>query len=351
MPKNRWILWGAVCLFLLGLLYAMHHIHFSWGIFWRQLRSADPKRLLIGVVCIYLGYLLRAFRWALFLKAQKRVPAYRILGSQVIGFTAVALFGRLADLVRPYLVARRVQLTVSSQIGVYAVERMFDFLAMGLFFSGTLAFAPDRASLPHHEAFARAGYIGLAAAIGGGLVVVFLRLQGEFLIRVIEGGLGFISKGLAAAVGSKLHAFRDGLNVIASMGDFALALTYSVLMWGLISYAYISVVHSFVRTPELSTLTFSHVLLLMAASLGGSLIQLPVLGWFTTIAATAATMQKLLGVPIEPSIGCGALLLLVTFMSVIPVGLIYAQFEHVSLRKVTQQSEDLEARELGQSST
>jgi hypothetical protein len=84
------------------------------------------------------------------------------------------------------------------------------------------------------------------------------------------------------------------------------------------------------------------VLLMMAASLGGSLIQLPVLGWFTTIAATAAAMQQLLHVPIEPSIGCGALLLLCTFMSVIPIGLIYAQFEHVSLRKVTQQSEETE---------
>jgi hypothetical protein len=81
----------------------------------------------------------------------------------------------------------------------------------------------------------------------------------------------------------------------------------------------------------------------MIASLGGSIISLPVLGWFTTIAATAATMQKLLGVPIEPSIGCSALLLMTTLMSVIPAGLIYAQLEHVSLRKVAQQSEDLEA--------
>jgi hypothetical protein len=33
------------------------------------------------------------------------------------------------------------------------------------------------------------------------------------------------------------------------------------------------------------------------------------------------------------------MLLLVTFVGIIPIGLIWAQFEHVSLRKVTQESE------------
>jgi uncharacterized protein (TIRG00374 family) len=341
--KNRWIFWGAICLFLLGLFYAMHHVQFDWSIFWRQLRNADPKHLALGVLCIYLGYLLRAVRWSLFLKQQKKVPTYRILGSQLIGFTALALFGRLADLVRPYLVAKRTGLTVTSQIGVYTVERMFDLFAMELFFSATLAFAPDRASLPHHAAFARTGYIGLAAAAAAGIVIYLLRTHGEILIRIAEKGLGLLSAKLAVTVGEKLRAFREGLNVVGSASDFALALTYSVVMWGLIAFSYVSVVHSFVLTPELGQLSFSHILLLMIASLGGSIISLPVLGWFTTIAATAATMQKLLGVPIEPSIGCSALLLMTTLMSVIPAGLIYAQLEHVSLRKVAQQSEDLEA--------
>jgi hypothetical protein len=41
------------------------------------------------------------------------------------------------------------------------------------------------------------------------------------------------------------------------------------------------------------------------------------------------------------------MILLVTFLSVVPIGLIWARFEHVSLRKVTSESEhaegDLEA--------
>jgi hypothetical protein len=77
----------------------------------------------------------------------------------------------------------------------------------------------------------------------------------------------------------------------------------------------------------------------MIASGGASIFQLPVLGWFTQIGIVAAAIAGLLGATTEASTACAALLLLVTFLSIVPVGLIWAQFEHVSLRKVTIESE------------
>jgi glycosyltransferase 2 family protein len=44
-------------------------------------------------------------------------------------------------------------------------------------------------------------------------------------------------------------------------------------------------------------------------------------------------------VQFEPALACGAMLLIVTFMCVIPFGLIWARVEHVSLKKVSEQSE------------
>ncbi len=44
-----------------------------------------------------------------------------LLGTQVIGFTGVALIGRVADLTRPYLVAKKTGLPISTQIAVYIV--------------------------------------------------------------------------------------------------------------------------------------------------------------------------------------------------------------------------------------
>jgi glycosyltransferase 2 family protein len=111
------------------------------------------------------------------------------------------------------------------------------------------------------------------------------------------------------------------------------------VMWGMIGFAYLETAHAFVNTPELGGLTFSRTMLLMAASIGGSLLQLPIIGWFTQIAVTAAAMHTFYGAPIEAATACGAILLVVTFLCIIPAGFIYSQVEHVSLKRVTQESE------------
>jgi pheromone shutdown protein TraB len=80
----------------------------------------------------------------------------------------------------------------------------------------------------------------------------------------------------------------------------------------------------------------------MVASGGASIFQLPILGWFTQIGIVAAALAGLFGANAESATACGAVLLLTTFLGIIPVGLIWAQVEHVSLRKVTVESEHAE---------
>ncbi len=286
-------------------------------------------------------YWLRAARWAVLVKPQKKVTSFSLLGSQVIGFTAVALFGRLADLVRPYLVAKRTSLPITSQIAVYTVERMFDLGAMAMIFSGALLLAPDRATLPHHEALQHAALGGLAVTVALAIFAISVRASGRAVAGLAERSLGSFSPALGHSVGTKIHAFRDGLDSIATWGDFFRALGLSLLMWGLITAAYLETTRAFVLSPELSAMTLARCMVLMAASMVGSVVQLPVLGWFTQIGVTTGVMQKVFHVQFEPALACGTMLLIVTFMCVIPVGLIWARIEHVSLKKVSEQSEQL----------
>ena len=130
--SRRPLLWLLFAILLIAVAYALRKIHFEWRIFLQQLGHANFALLLLAVFFIYCGYIGRAIRWSIFLRPQKPFPAVRLIGTQVIGFTAVALFGRLADPVRPFLVARRVGVPVSSQFAVYAMDRMFDALAMAL---------------------------------------------------------------------------------------------------------------------------------------------------------------------------------------------------------------------------
>jgi hypothetical protein len=329
---------GAI---LLGaLLWLVHtRVHFQWSVFRDQLQHVDWRSIALGVALIVFCYWLRAARWAVLIKPQKKVRTGSLWGSQVIGFTAVALFGRLADLVRPYLVAKRTGLALSSQIAVYTVERMFDLGAMALIFSGALLLAPDRATLPHHEALQHTALGGLVITIALAAFAITVRASGRAVADLAERTLGSLSPGLGHSVAAKIRAFRDGLDSITTLGEFFLALGLSLLMWGFITGAYLATTRAFVLSPELSSMTLARCLVLMAASMVGSMVQLPVIGWFTQIGVTTGVMQQVFHVQFEPALACGAMLLIVTFMCVIPLGLLWARVEHVSLKKVSEQSE------------
>jgi glycosyltransferase 2 family protein len=247
------------------------------------------------------------------------------------------LFGRLADLTRPYLVARRVGLSLSSQVAVYTIERMFDLGAAAVIFSCALAFSPKGSA--HHEVFVRAGVLSMGATLAIAIFAGVVRVAGGSVAAFARGTVGRLSKPAGESIATKIVGFRDGLNALSSARDFAVVVVLSLTMWGLIGFAYLQTAHAFVNTPELSGLTFSRTMLLMAVSIGGSLLQLPIIGWFTQIAVTATAMHTLYGAPIEASTACGAVLLVVTFLCIIPTGIIYSRVEHVSLKKVAQESE------------
>ena len=78
------------------------HVHWHW-----------VALSLIPMLGTYWG---RALRWAVFLKPLKPQPSMRnLLSATVVGFTAITLFGRPGEFVRPYLIARKEQVPVTSQ--------------------------------------------------------------------------------------------------------------------------------------------------------------------------------------------------------------------------------------------
>ncbi len=340
MKKNRTALWIGVLVILAVAVFLLRgRIHFDWHTFVTQLQMADWKLFGLGILLIYGAYCLRAVRWALFLRPTKHIAPFSLLGTQIIGFTAVALFGRLADLVRPYLVSRRTSIPLTTQVAVYAVERIFDLGCNGLIFAVVLLFAPDRKTLPHPELANHIALLALAGVIFFALFAVFVRMAGHKVADLFGRGFGALSPKLGENVREKILGFRDGLNAINSFAAFLQATVLSLVMWIMIVYAYLETVRAFTASPPLHTMTLSRCLILMVASQAASLVQLPVIGWFTQIGLVAKAIQSFFGASPESSLGAATMLLLITFMSVIPAGLIWARFEHVSLKKLTEESE------------
>ncbi len=178
-----------------------------------------------------------------FVSPTKKVSVASLLGSQFIGFTAVALFGRLADLTRPYLVARRVGLSLSSQVAVYTIERMFDLGAAAVIFSSALAFTPK--SLPNHEVFVRAGVLSMGATLAIAVFAGLVRVAGGAVASFARRTVGTLSKSAGESIATKIVGFRDGLNALSSVRDFAVVTLLSLTMWAMIGFAYVQTAQRF----------------------------------------------------------------------------------------------------------
>jgi hypothetical protein len=355
LKKSHLVLGLVVLAALVALfVWGRNRIHFDFGVFRSQLALANWWAIAFGFGCILLAYAFRAARWAILLRHNKKVPLFSLLGTQVIGFTAVALIGRIADPVRPFLVSKKTGLSVSNQIAVYIVERLCDFGSMAVIFSVAMLWIPDTEILKatshsallsvwmHHSPVgpaAVARYSGVVITVLAALFLVAVRLAGGFVAAFLGDAFGLISKKLGQAVAHKVNTFRSGLDIMHSFSDFAVTASLSLAMWALIALSYFATMRAFVASPELAAITPSKCVLMMMASGGASIFQLPILGWFTQIGIVAAALYGFFGVAWEPATACAAMLLLVTFVGIIPIGLIWAQFEHVSLRKVTQESE------------
>jgi len=172
----------------------------------------------------------------------------------------------------------------------------------------------------------------------GAMFLLVVRLAGDKVATIAEHAFGLISKKLGHSIAHKIHTFRDGLGMMRSLTDFAAISSLSVVMWVFIALAYFETVQAF---RDLAATSLSKCVVLMVASGGASIFQLPVLGWFTQIGIVAAAISRFLDVSSEAATACATMLLLVTFLGIAPVGLIWARFEHVNLRKVTEESEQV----------
>jgi glycosyltransferase 2 family protein len=332
--KSLWVLAVLVLAVLAWLLRS--RISFDWWALARQLRSVSPGYVLTGVALLYFGYWLRSWRWAVLLAPVRRVRPIELLGPQLIGFTAVLLIGRIADLVRPYLIARRLGLPVATQLAVYSIERAFDLGAAAILFSLTLAVAPH--DLPHHALYVRAGAVSLAATLAIVVFAISLRFAGETVAGIVRRLLTPLSDTLASRVDERIHEFCKGLHTLSTLREFLTAFAISMVMWLCIALGYLQSAHSFTADPTLAHFSFTATMLVVAASLGSSLLQLPILGWFTQIGVIATALHGFFNIPWETATACATVMFFVLNLDILPVGLIAARLQGTTLRQAVNES-------------
>jgi uncharacterized protein (TIRG00374 family) len=349
MDKKR-ILASVIVFLILAVLVYLQYRHwqsFDWGTFWSQTHRIKKVHVLHGIALVYIAYVLRAWRWKIFLMpVRPKTKVADLVPSMMIGFTGLALLGRAGEFIRPYLVARRTDLPFSSQLAVWAVERTFDIGAFAVLIVLAIFLPSALQSIPHPEyyrQFRDAGFLLIAGVAGAAVGAVLVSRSGEAIAKWIEGRFAHRSSKFGHWLAQMVREFGIGLNTIH--GPLALLglAVLSIVIWYITALAYQEVTHSY--GVDALEIPVSQLLILMGASMAGSMLQLPAVGGGSQM-ATIATLSAVFDVPPEMAASCGILLWLVTFASVVPTGLFLAHRERLSLRKLSVESHRAEEADL-----
>src|SRR4051812_11890406 len=137
---------ALVLLLTVGLLaYFLHGVDLR--AVWGETRHADGRRLLAAVLLVLLTYALRALRWQYLLAPIGPTHFSTAFRTTVIGFAASFLLpARAGEVLRPYLLARREQLSPTAAFATIILERLLDLVTVLLLF-GTFVLTVDPASL------------------------------------------------------------------------------------------------------------------------------------------------------------------------------------------------------------
>ena len=323
---------------------------------WLFLRNLDPLKvreglsgaslplLVASIVVGYFGHLsLRSMRWATMLRPLKaHVSFYNLFSTTAIGYAISWLTpGRLGEVVRPVLLARREGLSVAGLLGMAAIERILDVATIAVLAAASALAAPlwwpeagagrfdvavpllGRADLV--RVLAGSGAVGLVGCAAGILLLrALVHEDGRFLAMVDRRRA---RPGRAARFWEVVRHLADGASFLRD-GRLALRVGLeSVLIWITISFGiWVGLLAAGVRIPLPGSL------LLVALSAIG--ISVPTPGGAGTVHfAFQRGLIDLFG--IEPNLASAATVLyhpVIIYIPPVVFGLIFAWRDGLSPR-------------------
>jgi len=355
----RRTLFSLLALMVIGaLVYKLRGSVSLHGLSWERLgeavRGADLKLLLLSLTSIYFCFWLRALRWVRLCRAVGPAGVWSVYESTLMGFVALVLLGRVAEPVRPLLIARRENLPPGSMLGIYVVERVFDIAVTILLAGWSLVFLPEmlRAREIENPAFSgsawlprlqQAGFSLFAGLVAAVVFLIYVRAsEGGVLARANarwSGGAGWRKR-----VAGVIRGFLDGLQAIRTWGDLATAVGLTAVHWVLILLIYHWILMSF--GGSLATLDLRAAAVTLACAMLGSALQVPVVGGGSQ-AGSFLALTVFLGVKGEPAIVAAATLWLVTFAGCTLAGIPLLLREGMSLGELRRIASEVGTRPAG----
>ena len=293
------------------------------------------------MVFILLTYIGRAVRWEVMMRhLDSKLPFLTLVSYTLIGFTAVVLSGRPGEFVRPYLIANRAKVPLSTQIAAWAIERILDLFMVLLIFGVALSQISRGAALPGSklQLILRAGgwLIGLLAALALVILLGFRHFQGRAQQRISD-ALTVLPAPLHRKVDIFLQSFSAGTEALRSTSAVTALVVYTVIEWLVIGLAFYAIFQAF---PSTAHLPLTDVIVTLGFVSFGAAVQIPGIGGGMQVAAIFV-LTELYQLTFEEASGVALALWLVNYCSVVPLGFLLAFREGLNWKKIKHIEEEV----------
>ncbi|HKP86200.1 MAG TPA: lysylphosphatidylglycerol synthase transmembrane domain-containing protein [Blastocatellia bacterium] len=313
------------------------------GDVWQRVRAANWAQLGLAVALLIGTYFVRTLRWRTLLKPMARPPLKALFRATMIGFSALFLMGRAAEMIiRPAALSIKERVHPSASYATVMIERVFDMVMVVLFFAVNLVFFEYNEREHDADAMRLFGWIkvtgGLllvAAAVGVYGLSVFRRRR-EAALTSLEKKLNRLPSKISRALMSLLHHISEALAVLHDARSLTITLSYTALLWLMVATAHLLVVRAF--GIHYDQVPFTGAVFVMGLSMLGSVVPTPGGATGPFHIATAASLA-FLGIDQDVAKSVAIILHPLIFAPATLFGMFYVAREGLSLGRLKHLAE------------
>ncbi len=206
----------------------------DWAQVGATIAAARPGWLIAVLLASVFSYYVRGQRWRVLLRPVGQVGLYPTVSATAIGFGSnMVLPLRLGEIIRPALLARNTDVSMSAALSSVLLERLFDMLLVIACFLVLSLVVPIDDSLRRY-----AGLLAVGAGAGFVVLLVMARHR-DASHRLIHRVVGWLPARAGDALRPIADGLLDGLSGLADGKTIALVLGYSAYLWFVITLTYI----------------------------------------------------------------------------------------------------------------
>lgn len=307
---------------------------------WTVIRQGKTSWLLLALGLNILNYIMRSYRWRFFLQPiKKNIGMWNLYKTTVIGFALSSIFpARIGEVVRPYLLGMKENISRSAALATVVVERLFDTLTVlfMLVFYLLVLIQPQELSQEARDSLVqlkRAGFYVFAVVLAGLIFLYYLKNSPAAVRKVARWFERFLPKKAAEKIDGVLDSFVEGLSILHDRIILLKISFWSILFWMVISLSFWASVKAY--RPDFP---FTGTFLIMILLAIGIAVPTPGgVGSFHFMCKFGLT--KFFGVPDAQAASIALVFHAIGFIPVTIQGLLFLWHEGLSTKKLSSIAE------------